>query len=511
MSHKPTGFTDWVNVKTFGAVGSGAVTFGDITATTAALSCTAGTFTAANVGATIMVAGAGASGADLWTTILSFTDSAHVTLNANASTSVTDVAVIFGMVDDTAAIQAAINSITTSINFDEIVLYIPAGVYMISTPLDLSGVTHVSSPAGFYGAGPESTHFIASQANTSGTIALFNATNSPWITSLRDFGVFGHTLPTGSTPANGAEVGLWVENTLVSDVWVNQTSFRYGFHCRMTNGTITRCNDFTSVFFAELDGAVCSDCSAVAYLCGSNYADAYTNAGSETGIMMDCIAESVATTANTFITAGFFFDRLVSNEQRFVFWRCIASAEAGSSIVQGFNVNSADLTSCIGEVNGVSVADQFVLGSSCNTLYCYTNPPTLVPVINNGLSPVSVAATLQKAEAGVDPNVLTYTPPAVAGSYRVRFVLSASGASAAILGWTATWTDSNGNAQAPTNLALTQSGTAAPALTFNQTGAGNFYGCVDIDVNNSATPIVVQFTLTGGTIAALVSATIERL
>src|SRR5271154_788787 len=168
MSYRPNGFTDWVNVKSFGAVGSGAVAFGDISASTALLhDAETGTFTSADVGATIMVSGAGASGADLWTTILAFIDSTQVTLNTNASTTVTDTSFVFGMVDDTAAIQAAINSIVASPNSDLTVLYVPTGVYIISTPLDLSGASHLNSPAGFYGAGPEGTYFIASQTNTS--------------------------------------------------------------------------------------------------------------------------------------------------------------------------------------------------------------------------------------------------------------------------------------------------------------------------------------------------------
>src|SRR5277367_6033307 len=167
MSYRPKGFTDWVNVKSFGARGSGQVGFANISASSASLNSAAtGTFSAADVGATIMVSGAGVSGADLWTTILAFVDTTHVTLNTTASTTITDTSCVFGMVDDTAAIQAAINAVSSSPNADQTVLYVPAGVYMISTPLDLSN-GGVNSPAAFYGAGPEATYFIASSANVS--------------------------------------------------------------------------------------------------------------------------------------------------------------------------------------------------------------------------------------------------------------------------------------------------------------------------------------------------------
>jgi hypothetical protein len=121
------------------------------------------------------------------------------------------------------------------------------------------------------------------------------------------------------------------------------------------------------------------------------------------------------------------------------------------------------------------------------------------------------ASTSQKAETGADTNVLTLTPPAAAGSYRIRFVMSVSAANAATLGWTATWKDSNGNAQTPTNLSVFQSGTAAPALTFTTSAVGNYYGEANVDVNNAGTNIVVKLTFSGTSFAAKVSATIERI
>jgi hypothetical protein len=125
-------------------------------------------------------------------------------------------------------------------------------------------------------------------------------------------------------------------------------------------------------------------------------------------------------------------------------------------------------------------------------------------------SPYLRGVTSQKSETGTDASVLSVTPGAVAGSYRLRVVISVSAATAATLGWTATWTDSNGNAQTPTNLALTQSG-ALPALTFTTSAAGNYYGEADIDINNAGTPIVIKTTFAGTSVAYKVTATIERI
>jgi hypothetical protein len=112
-------------------------------------------------------------------------------------------------------------------------------------------------------------------------------------------------------------------------------------------------------------------------------------------------------------------------------------------------------------------------------------------------------------EDASDNNVLT-CPIAVAGKYRVRFVMSVSAASAATLGWTMTWRDNKGVAQTPANLAMTQSGMTTPALTFTTSTAGNFYGYADIDVNKG-TNVVIKFTFSGGSISAKALATIERI
>jgi hypothetical protein len=126
-------------------------------------------------------------------------------------------------------------------------------------------------------------------------------------------------------------------------------------------------------------------------------------------------------------------------------------------------------------------------------------------------NPYIRGTTAQRAEVGADANVLTVAPAAAVGTYRITVVISVSAATAATIGWTATWTDSNGNAQAPTNLALIQSGAAAPALTFTTSAAGNYYGSAIVDVNNAGTNIVVKTTFAGTSVAYKVTATIERI
>jgi hypothetical protein len=126
-------------------------------------------------------------------------------------------------------------------------------------------------------------------------------------------------------------------------------------------------------------------------------------------------------------------------------------------------------------------------------------------------NPIILGITSQRSETGADTNLLTVTPASVVGNYHVCVTMSVSAASSAVLGWTMTWKDSNGNAQTPTNEPLTQSGTAAPALTFTTSAAGNYSGCMNVDTDNSGTNIVVKTTFSGSSVAYKASATVERL
>jgi hypothetical protein len=89
-----------------------------ITSGTPNLLSSGSTFTSADVGKSIWVPGAGAAGVGLSTTIAAFVDATHVTLGANASTTVTAVAAtqanpfVYGT-DDTTNIQAAMTATPT--------------------------------------------------------------------------------------------------------------------------------------------------------------------------------------------------------------------------------------------------------------------------------------------------------------------------------------------------------------------------------------------------------------
>lgn len=122
-----------------------------------------------------------------------------------------------------------------------------------------------------------------------------------------------------------------------------------------------------------------------------------------------------------------------------------------------------------------------------------------------------LGSTSQKAEtASADTNVLTVTPASEVGTYRVSVAISVSSASSGVISWTLSWTDSNGNAQSNVAQQIFQIGTAAPNTTFTTSSAGNYYGSALVDVNNAGADIVVKW-VGGGTSAAKMSATVERV
>lgn len=130
---------------------------------------------------------------------------------------------------------------------------------------------------------------------------------------------------------------------------------------------------------------------------------------------------------------------------------------------------------------------------------------------DTGMAPVQ-CSVLQKAETSADASLLTFSGFSIAGTYKLKISMDVSAENTyTLFGWTATWTDSNGHAQAPTYLSLYQSGVAAPALNFTPAANGHYYGGADVDINNSGTSIVIKTTGSGTSIAYKASAWIERV
>lgn len=123
-------------VRDFGASGSNASTTGSITSGSNVLTTTSVLADAAN-GQDISVAGAGASGALLVTTILAGAGTTTLYLVANAGTTVSDAAVTH---DDTAAIQSAV---TAAAGEDLCLIGQQSDVFIISSPITIPSNSHL--------------------------------------------------------------------------------------------------------------------------------------------------------------------------------------------------------------------------------------------------------------------------------------------------------------------------------------------------------------------------------
>jgi hypothetical protein len=107
---------------------------------------------------------------------------------------------------------------------------------------------------------------------------------------------------------------------------------------------------------------------------------------------------------------------------------------------------------------------------------------------------LTVASVLLKAETAADANVLTYTPPSVAGAYRINIALDCSiwGANMSV---TLAYKDSGGNAISQPLLVQDLSlGTQVTAIA----ATGNYGVCYPFNINNSATNIVIAVTGAAG-------------
>jgi hypothetical protein len=130
---------DWINVATAKGARGDAVMLSDavMSSSSAVLTSATAAFTAADVGKKIGVAGAGAAGANLVTTIAGYTSATSITLSVAASTAVNGVNYGYGT-DNTTAFVNAVAAITEHSPplLGGGVIYVPAGLYLISAALN---------------------------------------------------------------------------------------------------------------------------------------------------------------------------------------------------------------------------------------------------------------------------------------------------------------------------------------------------------------------------------------
>ncbi len=214
------------NVEYYGAVHDGQTTQmttndGTITSGAAILtSATGAVFKSTDVGKVIVVSGAGVAGAPLKTTILTFTSSTQVTLNANASTSVTTANIVWGT-DDTAAIQSAILAAYDALSGN---VYFPNGIYIINGAMQTSIDGAIPNSQLYIRHGLDTQpgrRSITLQGESSPQIPVFNASVN-WNGAIL-YSTFATTSGSvqsvlGGIGASGSSAGFGFTDTYLKDI-----------------------------------------------------------------------------------------------------------------------------------------------------------------------------------------------------------------------------------------------------------------------------------------------------
>lgn len=186
------------NVKAYGAKGNGAMLFdATMTSGSADLSSASASFTSADVGKLICVAGAGTSGGQLCTTISSVIDANNIVLAVPASTSVTSAAVTYASNDD-----AAFNATLAAVEVDGGVFYVPPGIYGLTEQIALPpGV-----PIIFKGAGDSLTNTANNYINNIPATNAMNGSRLVWLTTSLSGPAFAISGTSGNTNWTASDV-----------------------------------------------------------------------------------------------------------------------------------------------------------------------------------------------------------------------------------------------------------------------------------------------------------------
>jgi hypothetical protein len=457
---------NWLDVKSFGAVGSGSIIgASSITSGTPNLSVTEDVFVVEDVGETIMVAGAGPDGTDLWTTIAAFVDAQNVTLADNASTTVPTNSnwpgiAVWGAVDDTTAIQACVDAASLA----GLGVYFSPGVYLLSNSIALP----VNGPPPFMFGNSSINASIQGFFNGSAAFLVSNnplvAPYSPFINwdtqgltcSLRDFSIIGGSFATSVGPTAGAMLQLYTEASAIERVGIYNSPFQWGFDIQNSFGNILGTYSSAQDRFM-LDTTVVNACQAAAFINGGPI-------GGEGGVMESCIA--VGGWPN--VSACFSFD--VQSGNLPVEWsNCRASnADPDFPVPLAYAVTDGVVASrCTAE----SFQIGFLIGTGGKVDHCV--PPVNYDVnlladfvVSNGEIPFRALTGYFLNQIIIDTN----------GNYQQVTVAGTSGATAP------TWATVNGNPTVTGTVTFTK--IANPGYT--QVSAAVIQHCSDV---NAAAPI----------------------
>lgn len=412
----------YLSVKDHGAIGSGKITFVvTMPIGTPNLNATDPVFSAGDAGKNIVVAGAGANGTDLWTTILTFTDANNVVLSANAITDVNPATsaapnlAAWGAVDDTAAIQATITAASAA----GLGVYIPTGVYITSATLTVAAPV----PLFIFGDGNDNSYLLAQNPGISPYVQMIDFETNGQVMGVNNFSCVGGSYNHTVGPTAGNLVTIYTLSTTVDSIAVFNSSFLVGLNIQNSFGIIQACFDVAQSTY-KLDSTAAIGCEAAGFVVGGDV-------GAEGGVMDSCIG-----VGDWPITYCFDFNPtgLSGQPVSVLFLNCGASGGAlGTVVPVGFHVFDACMAqNCNTEFLQVS----FLIGLDGMALHCQgIEGNTLADyVVSNGELPYKALQKYFLGQLIIDTN----------GNYQQITTAGTTGASAPV--WSTVGTTADGSA-----------------------------------------------------------------
>ena len=284
---------NWIDVKSNGALGNGTLLFDPglaITSGTNILTSTETPWTLSDVGETILVAGAGANGTDLWTTIASFTNSSTIVLAANAANTIPYATAVIGLAmwggtDDTTAIQNTINAAVTQ----NLGVYFSPGVYIFSATFTLPAGGNPPFMFGESGTnfeiGGPGAYLVAQNPGIAPYVPFIQWDTQGNSCPMYQFAVIGGSYGNlGNSPTAGSLFQLTTEDSVINNLSIYNNSFQLGFDLAISGGTIFGLFD-ASQMRSQFDSTDLLDCSAASFVISGDL-----DSGQAGGSMHSCVA-----------------------------------------------------------------------------------------------------------------------------------------------------------------------------------------------------------------------------
>lgn len=378
------------------------------------------TFTAADVGAAVLLSGCGTNLGDFWTTIASVSDESNCTLtdvcpNAPFSGAAENVYIMVwgpnagtnlapAFHDASPAIGQAISA-ASAIGGE---CYVPGGAYCYATPLFLGTLDPNQTMAAFYGengmlstaVSPDflarPTLFVAQNPAVAANQGLFTHNQLFGYDSGADFSKFsvlGACYPSTSPGrTSGSEIALWTYGAF-NEISVLNSSFTYPLHLRASGNVISGCasgpygNGGASWF--EMDETVVNACAATAFVFDCTPSGAFFNLGGG-GTALACVTGSV--THNQGYANAYQFTPNAASNGRITFSNCfVFGSSGGVDLVTGFNVKWCTLTSC---ATDTGYTTDFNLNSTSTAVGCFGKVNGSITYINTFTKQLSVPSLL---------------------------------------------------------------------------------------------------------------------